>query len=58
MEIDGFIPNLQDENYIEKLKASFKQKISFIERENGKDSKMNKLPYETIAIMAEMHDSI
>ncbi len=58
MEIEGFKPNLLDENYMKKLKMSFKQKIDFIEKENGKDCKMNKLPYETLSILLELYNCI
>ncbi len=58
IDIEGYVPNLSDESYINKLKLSFKQKIEFIEKENGKDCKMNKLPYETVSILSEICDLI
>lgn len=58
MEVEGFVPDMTNDLYLEKLKNSFKRRIEFIEKENAKDDKLNKLPYETIAQLLEVQNCI
>ncbi len=57
-EIDGYVPNLEDSDYIAKLKASIENRIDYIEKSNSEKGRLNRLPLDTIVSLINIYEQI
>ncbi len=48
MDIEAFIPGLNNSDYIQNLLEGFELRIAFLKRETQKNNSINRLPEETI----------
>jgi phosphoenolpyruvate carboxykinase (ATP) len=58
MEIEDFIPDMEDTDYLRKLRDSINSRIDYIENANAARGRLNRLPLETIISLEKVLEKI
>ncbi|MFA9398903.1 MAG: phosphoenolpyruvate carboxykinase (ATP) [Clostridiaceae bacterium] len=58
LEIEGFVPDMKDEAYVQQLTERMKDRIRFIEERNAEPSGFNKLPEDALEALKKVLSEI
>ena len=56
MELEGFIPNLEDENYVEQLQKRMQDRVDFIKSRDTEKGGFDKLPADALEALQKVVD--